>query len=183
MSTPGIPRALLLAAPVLAPLFAALACGPSYDERTIKTADDRIKEQEELAYQEELRQRNKPATGGATVEETEKVGAFDDKQAELEFQRATRSAETCPDVVTGEGAPSGKTSVTVTFALDGSVAAATIPPPFEGTRLGNCVLNAYQALIVPPYSGERKVITWDVNLEKKAAAEAKPAAGDKKKKK
>jgi hypothetical protein len=150
-----------------------VACGPSYDEHTIKTADDRLKEQEELAYQEELRARNKPAATGGAVEEAEKPGVFDEKQAELEFQRATRSAETCPDVVSGENSPHGKTTVTVTFALDGSVAAATIPPPYEGTRLGNCVLNAYQALIVPPYSGERKVITWDVNLEPK-----KPAKGD-----
>jgi hypothetical protein len=160
-----------------------LACGPSYDDHTIKTANDRLKEQEELAYQEELRARNKPAAAGGTVEEAEKPGLFDERQAELEFQRATRSAETCPDVVLGEGAPHGKTSVTVTFALDGSVAAATIPPPFEGTRLGNCVLNAYQALIVPPYSGERKVITWDVNLEAKTPAKSdKPAKADKKKK-
>jgi hypothetical protein len=162
---------LSIGAFVLAGAF--MACGPSYDSHTIKTPDDRVKEQEELAYQEELRARNKPAAGGGTVEEADKPGVFDEKQAELEFQRATRSAETCPDVVSGEGAPHGKTSVTVTFALDGSVAAATIPPPFEDTRLGNCVLNAYQALIVPPYSGERKVITWDVNLEGK-----KPAAGD-----
>jgi hypothetical protein len=151
-----------------------VACGPSYEDHTIKTANDRLKEQEELAYQDELRARNKPAAAGGTVEEAEKPGVFDEKQAELEFQRATRSAETCPDVVSGEGAPHGKTAVTVTFALDGSVAAASIPPPFEGTRLGNCVLNAYQALIVPPYSGEHKVITWDVNLEAK-----KPAKGDK----
>jgi hypothetical protein len=80
--------------------------------------------------------------------------------------------------VTGDNVPHGKTAVTVTFALDGSVAAATIPPPFEDTRLGNCVLNAYQALIVPPYSGERKVITWDVNL-----AKAKPAKAETPKKK
>jgi hypothetical protein len=162
--------------PACAFVFAvgSLACGPSYDDHTIKTANDRVKEQEELAYQEELRSRTKPAATGGTVEEAEKPGVFDDKQAELEFQRATRSAETCPDVVTGEGAPHGKTAVTVTFALDGSVASASIPPPYEGTRLGNCVLNAYQALIVPPYSGERKVITWDVNLEAK-----KPAKGDK----
>jgi hypothetical protein len=160
------------------------ACGPSYDEHTIKTANDRVKEQEELAYQEELKARDKPASGGgAAVEEKEKLGVFDERQAELEFQRATRSAETCPDVVTGENSPHGKTTVTVTFALDGSVAAASIPPPFEGTRLGNCVLNAYQALIVPPYSGERKVITWDVNLESKQPAKSeKPAKGEKKKK-
>jgi hypothetical protein len=179
MSRPLLP----IGAVALAVAF--MACGPSYDKHTIKTADDRVKEQEELAYQEELRSRNKPASTGGPVEEAEKPGVFDEKQAELEFQRATRSAETCPEVVSGEGTPHGKTSVTVTFALDGSVAAATIPPPFEGTRLGNCVLNAYQALIVPPYSGERKVITWDVNLEaKKGAAGDKPEkAADKPKKK
>jgi hypothetical protein len=154
--------------------LAAIACGPSYDERTIKTADDRLKEQEALAYQEEQRARTKPEAGsGEVVEEAEKAGAFDDKQADLELRRATRSAETCPEVVTGDKIPHGKTTVTLTFALDGSVAEATIPPPYEGTRIGDCALNAYQAIIVPPYSGERKVITWDVNLEK--AKEEKPA--------
>jgi hypothetical protein len=146
-------------------LALVVGCGPSYDDRSIKTADDRLKEQEELAYRDEQRTRTKPAAGGA-VEESERPGAFDDKQADLELRRATRSAETCPDVVTGDKVPHGKSSVTLTFALDGSVAEATIPPPFEGTRLGDCVLNAYTAVIVPPYSGERKVITWDVNLEK-----------------
>jgi hypothetical protein len=149
-----------------------VSCGPSYDERSIKTADDRLREQEELAYKEEQRAHDKPAAiGGA--EETDKPGEFDDKQADLELRRATRSAETCPDVVTGDKVPHGKSSVTLTFALDGSVAEATIPPPFEGTRLGDCVLNAYTAVIVPPYSGQRKVITWDVNLEK--AKVEKPA--------
>ena len=166
--------ALMLAA-------SSLACGPSYDEHTIKTPTDRVREQEELAYQEEQKARSKPATEGAAPEEKEKPGVFDEKQAELELQRATRSAETCPEVVMGEGVPHGKTSVTITFALDGSVASATIPPPFQETRLGNCVLNAYQAIIVPPYSGERKVITWDVNLVAKAPAKSdKPPAKKKK---
>lgn len=147
--------------------LAAVACGPSYDDRTIKTAEDRLREQEELAYQEELRARNKPAAGGGeVVDEADRPGAFDEKQADLELRRATRSAETCPEVVTGDKVPYGKTTVTITFALDGSVAEATIPPPYEGTRIGDCALNAYQAVIVPPYAGERKVITWDVNLEK-----------------
>lgn len=154
-------------------IIAGTGCGPSYDERTIKTANERLQEQEQLAYEEELRRRNKPAPSGGTVEDPDRPGEFDEKQAELEFKRATRSAETCPDVVTDEKTPLGKTSVTVTFALDGSVASASIPPPYEDTRLGNCVLNAYQALIVPPYAGERKVITWDVNLEKKSADKKK----------
>lgn len=150
----------------------AFGCGPSYDDSSIKTAEDRLKEQERLAYEEELRSRNEPAAIGG-VDESERPGLFDEKQADLELRRATRSAETCPDVVTGDKVPHGKTSVTITFALDGAVAEATIPPPYEGTRLGDCVLNAYQAVIVPPYSGERKVITWDVNLEKRK--DEKPA--------
>ena len=154
--------------------LATAGCGPSYDERTIKTADERLKEQEALAYEAELRERNEPAATGEIVE-ADRPGAFDDKQADLELKRATRSAETCPEVVTGDKVPHGKTSVTITFALDGAVAEATIPPPFEGTRLGDCVLNAYQAVIVPPYSGERKVITWDVNLEKPKAKDEKPS--------
>lgn len=152
-------------------VLSAVACGPSYDERSIKTADDRLREQEALAYQEEQRARSKPEAGGEVVEEAEKPGVFDEKQADLELRRATRSAETCPEVVTGDKIPHGKTTVTLTFALDGSVAEATIPPPYEGTRIGDCALNAYQAIIVPPYSGERKVITWDVNLEKKKSEE------------
>jgi hypothetical protein len=159
----------LPAASLVAAALAAVACGPSYDDHTIKTAEDRLKEQEELAYQAELRERNKPQASAEVVDEAERPGAFDEKQADLELKRATRSAETCPEVVTGDKMPHGKTTVTLTFALDGSVAEATIPPPFEGTRMGDCALNAYQAIIVPPYSGERKVITWDVNLEKPKA--------------
>jgi hypothetical protein len=152
-----------------------VGCGPSYEDRSIKTSNDRLREQEELAYRDEQRARTKPAATGG-VEESERPGEFDDKQADLELRRATRSAETCPDVVTGDKVPHGKTGVTITFALDGSVAEATIPPPYEGTRLGDCVLNAYTAVIVPPYSGERKVITWDVNLEKaEKAKEEKPS--------
>lgn len=158
MAKPGLLVVLSVAA-------VGMGCGPGYDESSIKTAEDRLKEQEQLAYEEELRNKNKPAATGV-VEETERPGVFDEKQADLELKRATRSAETCPDVVMGDKVPRGKTSVTITFSLDGSVAEATIPPPYEGTRLGDCVLNAYQAVIVPPYSGERKVITWDVDLDK-----------------
>ena len=68
-------------------------CGPSYDERTIKTADERMKEQEELAYEEEQRSHNKPAATGE-VAEADKPGEFDDKQADLELRRATRWPET-----------------------------------------------------------------------------------------
>ena len=144
-----------------------LACGPSLDQRTIKTPQQRMLEQEELASAEELEARkNEKKVDDGDFVDPDAPGVFDDKQAELELKRATLSAETCPEVVDDKKTRYGKTSVTITFKLDGSVAEATVPPPFEDTRLGNCALNAYRGIFVPPYIGERKVITWDVDLSK-----------------
>jgi hypothetical protein len=57
------------------------------------------------------------------------------------------------------------------------VAEAQIPAPFAGTRIGECVLNAYKGVILPPYSGELEVVTWNVSLKA-----PKPAEKGKKKK-
>lgn len=144
----------------------SVGCGPSYNESTIKTAEDRMREQEELAYKDELADRNRADDDNDDFEE--EVGGFDEKHANLEFKQATLSAETCPEVAVADKKPlSGNTSVTVTFGRDGLVTAASIPPPFEGTQLGSCVLNAYKRINVPPYRGEIKVITWDLKLKKR----------------
>lgn len=145
------------------------------DKPTIKTAEDRLAEQEKLAYEEEQRQRAKPKEPVPEAEE-ERPGAFDEAQADLELKRATRSAETCAEVV--EGSPSGETSVTITFANDGTVGEARVPAPFAGTRAGDCILNAYKAVIVPPYTGELKIMTWALTIKP-----GKPAPKESKKKK
>jgi hypothetical protein len=141
----------------------AWGCGSSNDGR-IKTPEDRLAEQEKLAYEEEQRQRSKPKQAPPEAE-AERAGAFDKAQTDMELTRATRSAETCSEVVTGSDVPHGETSVTLTFANDGSVGEAQIPAPFAGTRIGECVLNAYKAVIVPPYSGQLEIVTWTVSLK------------------
>lgn len=146
-------------------------CGGGYDSQ-IKTPEDRVAEQERLAYEEEQRRRNRPQTVAPPPEE-ERAGAFDRQQAELELKRATLSAETCSEVVVGSDVPYGDTSVTLTFANDGSVGEASIPPPFAGSRIAECVLNAYRAVIVPPYTGELEVMTWDVSLKAPKPSDAK----------
>lgn len=154
------------AAAVVASVWVCAGCGPSYNESTIKTAEDRMREQEELAYKDEQAERNRKDEGTDNFED--EVGAFDEKHANLEFKQATLSAETCPEVaVADKKSLSGSTSVTVTFGRDGLVTEATIPPPFEGTQLGSCVLNAYKRINVPPYRGEIQVITWDLKLKKR----------------
>lgn len=162
---------------VLSCAFAlAWGCGSS-NEGKIKTPEERLAEQEQLAYEEELKNRSKPKQAVPEPEE-ERAGAFDKGQSDLELTRATRSAETCSEVVTGSDVPHGETSVTLTFANDGSVAEARIPAPFAGTRIGECVLNAYKGVILPPYSGELEVVTWTLSLKA-----PKPAPAEKGKKK
>jgi hypothetical protein len=155
-------------------VLGVLGCGG--DKPTIKTAEDRLAEQERLAYEDEQRERAKPKEAVPAAEE-EQAGAFDEQQADLELKRATRSAETCAEVV--EGSPTGETSVTITFANDGTVGEARVPAPFAGTRGGDCILNAYKGVIVPPYTGELKIMTWALTIK----APPKAAKGDKKKKK
>lgn len=140
------------------------ACGPSYGGGHIKSPDELVAEQEELADESASRQQEGDSSGEVEGEtDLEKKAQFDDKQAKLELQRATRSAVSCVGVVTQAG-PEGQATVTITFKNDGHVKSATIDAPFDGTELGKCVLNAYGAVIVPTYVGEEKTLTWPVDL-------------------
>jgi hypothetical protein len=153
--------------PILVAVLAgssALACGPSLDADRVLTPDERLDEQERLAYEAE--QKNKNSGGGSQVELTEEdeTKAFDQKQAKMELRRASLSAVTCVDVVQDKGKPKGEGEVNITFSHDGSVKDASINPPFAGSALEECVLNAYRAVIVPPFKEQESNMTWKVDL-------------------
>lgn len=152
------------------------ACGPSYGGQGVKTPEELLAEQERLAEEDERRRQERGSSidvGDTDMEKTEK---FDKKHAKMELKRATRSAETCPEVVAsreGEDKPRGATRVTITFQEDGTVKDATIPSPFDDTPVGNCVLRAYRAVKVPPYTGGDQIVDWELTLENPEASAAK----------
>jgi hypothetical protein len=156
-------------------LFVA-ACGPSYGGQGVKTPEELVAEQEQLAAEQE--QKEKEYEGADEETDLEKKAKFDKKQAELELKRAERSGETCPGVVTEEG-PVGTAHVTLVFGNDGRVKDASIASPFADTLVGNCVLNAMKAVIVPRFTGAEETVEWEVHVEAKAE---KSDEGDKKKK-
>lgn len=166
----------------LSVVFLVACGGPSEEGGGVKTPDEIIAEQERLA-EEQAREaeKHRKYSGGSSSEETdlEKKPEFDKKQAKLELQRATRSAEQCVSVITENDQPRGETKVTIVFANDGHVKSSSLPAPFADTALGKCVLNAYNAVIVPPYDGPEASVDWDVDLTGKQAegeeAESKPA--------
>ncbi|HEX2731972.1 MAG TPA: hypothetical protein VHM70_10210 [Polyangiaceae bacterium] len=141
------------------------ACGPSYDAERVMTPEERIQEQERLAYEEEQKH---PKGSEPQVELTDpdaEVKSFDVQQAELEIRRATLSAVTCPD--TAPKAPKGAGEVTINFRSDGKVKEASLNSPFAGSPVEECVLTAYRAVIVPTFKEPEYTMTWKVDLSGK----------------
>ena len=137
------------------------------------TPQERLDEQERMAYEEEQRKKKYGDSGYVPPDEEEEQAAqFDKEQTEMELKRATRSAETCTGVV--EAKAYGEIEVTITFQEDGTVRQVAVPAPHDGTPLGDCITRAYEAVIVPPYSGGDQIMSWKLTLKK---PEKKPNGG------
>jgi hypothetical protein len=159
------------------------ACGPSNGDQNVKTPDQLVDEQDQIEQADEKAQKARGVGDDSALanQETdeEKKKEFDRKQVDLELKRATRSAESCPGVVAEEEKkgehPRGDTRVSITFKEDGTVSQVVIPSPFDGTPIGECVIRAYKAVIVPPYKGGDQIVDWDVSLkdQPKGAADKK----------
>jgi hypothetical protein len=128
------------------------------------TPEERLAEEEKLAYEaEQDRKKREAEEGTPVVDEQPTAKPFDQKQAEMELTRATRSAESCTGVV-ADAKERGEATVSIVFVNDGSVSKATVSPPFEGTPLGDCIVNAYKSVIVPPFDESNHAMTWELKL-------------------
>jgi hypothetical protein len=168
-------------------LVALAGCGgPSSEGQDVKTPDEILAEQEAQAAEDEKKRAAHGDDYDDTVEKTEdeKQREWDETGADRALKQAARSAETCPGSVT-EKAPKGTGTVTLTFKNDGNVKSSEIAPPYSDTPVGECVLRAMGAVIVPSYTGPEKQVTWEVDLTGKGgeatAEKPKEAPAPKKK--
>lgn len=146
--------------------FAPMACSGSGSggDSHIMTPDERLAEEEKAAYEAEQAKKKRVAEEGEPVlEEQPTAKAFDQKQAEMELTRATRSAESCTGVV-ADSKERGEATVSIVFVSDGAVSKASVSPPFEGTPLGDCIVNAYKNVLVPPFDESNHQMTWELKL-------------------
>lgn len=139
----------------------ALACGPSMEPERVMTPEERLQQEEQKAYEAELERKKRGDTSDIEIE-PEQAELFDKKGAEMELKRASLSASTCPDVVEGKH-PKGVAEVSITFASDGSVKSASVAPPFDGD-LKECILTAYQAVIIEPFREPEATVPWKLDL-------------------
>lgn len=147
-------------------------CGPSYGGQDVKTSDEWLEEQERIAEEDEKKRKERGEDYTSTEEtDSERQKKFDKKQAKLELQRATLSAESCPGVVheqeTKENKQRGTANVTITFQEDGGVKDVNVSSPFADTPVGICVANAYKKVLVPPFVGGDQIVDWELTLEDK----------------
>ena len=158
---------------LVCPIALVCACHSGSEGQDVKTADEWLAEQEALALEDEKKKKMRGDDTRFADEETdsEKAKKFDKKQTKLELQRATRSAESCPGVVKEQEekgkAPRGDVSVTIGFNPDGTVKSVTLPSPFDETPVGDCVINAYKKVLVPPFTDGAKALDWPITLADK----------------
>jgi hypothetical protein len=148
-------------------VLAVAGCGPSYGGQGARTPDEYVAEQERLADEQAEKEKDQPYLGEAEETEIEKKSKWDQKQAELELQRATRSAKTCPESLPEEEQKKverGVAKLTLLFSNQGHVKQASLEPPHAETPVGKCILRAMGAVIVPAYEGPEQSVTWEVDL-------------------
>jgi hypothetical protein len=147
----------------------ATACGPSMAPDHVKSVDEQIADQEKTQTDTEKEGKFKQTAEIDTKEiDEEQKQKFDQRQAELELKRQTRSAETCPGAIgsSDKEQPKGEGEVSLIFGNNGHVKSASIGPPFTDTKVGECALNAFKSAIVPPFVGPEQPMTWKVDLSK-----------------
>jgi len=103
----------------------------------------------------------------AGAEKAEKGGtstatkAFDADEARSALAGILKSVAACKE----PGGPTGQTSAAVTFAANGQVTGVTVGAPFAGTSTGTCMITAFKAAKVTPFSGLPGTVSQPVSLQ------------------
>jgi hypothetical protein len=101
------------------------------------------------------------AAGGATP--------YDKEAVNVELRRAARQVKAnCGSATDDEGkagGPWGATKASVVLGRNGHVKQVTVPAPYDGKPVGECVVHAFQRIQFPPYAGSSDVtVDWDVEI-------------------
>lgn len=86
---------------------------------------------------------------------------FDAEEARSAVAGILRSVAACKE----PGGPTGQTTAAVTFAVTGQVTSVTVGAPFAGTSTGTCIITAFKAAKVTPFSGLPGTVSQPVSLQ------------------
>lgn len=94
---------------------------------------------------------------------------YDKDAVEAQLKRAARQVKSgCGSASDSDGnrnGPWGATKASVVLGRNGHVKQVTVPDPYNGKPVGDCVINAFKKIQFPPYAGSSDVVVdWDVEL-------------------
>jgi hypothetical protein len=106
-----------------------------------------------------------PGSGDAEVS----GGSYDKDAVEAQLKRAAKQVRfNCGAASDEDGAkkgPWGATTATIVLGRNGHVHEVTVPPPYSGKPVGDCVVNSFRKIQYPPYNAVSDTsITWDVQI-------------------
>ena len=107
------------------------------------------------------------SSSGSQTPTGEKV-KYDKEMVDSLLKRsALRVKNNCGGATEEGGAkvgPYGETTVSVTISHTGWIMNPTVPAPFNGTAVGNCIVNSFDRKQFPPFGGADVIVTVPVEV-------------------
>jgi hypothetical protein len=102
-----------------------------------------------------------PAASGKTP--------YDKDAVEVQLKRAARQVKAACGSATDDNGkasgPWGSAKLSVTLGRNGHVRGITVPSPYDGKPVGECIVHAFEKIQFPPYPGSTDVVVdWDVEI-------------------
>ena len=104
---------------------------------------------------------------------TRRTDVYDKEGTEVVVKRAARQVkENCGAAKDETGkatGPWGKITIQIQLGHNGHSKGITVPGPYQGRAVGNCIEKAFTNLTFPPWGGADTEISWDLELVNPAA--------------
>jgi hypothetical protein len=113
-----------------------------------------------------------PAPTTPPVEEpsaTSTDSSYDKDAVEAQLRRAAKQVkDNCGSASDDQGnksGPWGPTTATIVLGRNGHVQDVSVPSPFSGKPVGDCVARSFKKIQFPPYAGSSDVsVSWSVEI-------------------
>jgi hypothetical protein len=106
------------------------------------------------------------SSGGSSAGAGGEKVKYDKEMVDSLLKRsAERVKNNCGNATEEGGAksgPYGETTVSVTVSHTGWISNPTVPAPFNGTAVGNCIVNSFDRKQFPPFGGQDVIVTVPV---------------------
>ncbi|MBV9948787.1 MAG: hypothetical protein JOZ69_18205 [Myxococcales bacterium] len=94
-------------------------------------------------------------------------GTYDKEAVDAQLKRAAKQIkDNCGSASDDDGnktGPWGQTSATIVLGRNGHVSDVTVPAPYSGKPVGECVVRSFKKIQFPPYAGPSDVsVNWDI---------------------